>query len=109
MPGKTGVDIGTQILDGELFDFDTEVQPLLEVLVGRSLEQAIVEVMHEEEVADLKEQQQRLMAIREQEKAEIRRLEEQERRLMSEKVMFDFLRKRNIQIKTIFYLSRNEE
>lgn len=69
-----------------MFDFDIEVQPILETLVGRTLEQALIEVMHEEELADLKEQQQRLMAIREREEAEIRRLEEQERRLTAEKV-----------------------
>ncbi|XP_063698063.1 uncharacterized protein LOC134829002 [Culicoides brevitarsis] len=85
VPGKVGVDVCTEIADGELFDFDLEVQPILETLVGRTLEQALIEVMHEEELADLKEQQQRLLAIREKEEAEIRRLEEQERRLTAEK------------------------
>lgn len=58
VPAKIGVDVETEILEGELFDFDTEVQPLLEVLVGKSVEQGLMEVMHEEEVADMKEQQQ---------------------------------------------------
>ena len=39
IPPKTGVDIATQILEGELFDFDLEVRPILEVLVGKTLEQ----------------------------------------------------------------------
>uniref|UniRef100_A0A336LMR2 CSON012980 protein n=1 Tax=Culicoides sonorensis TaxID=179676 RepID=A0A336LMR2_CULSO len=85
VPGIAGVDASTEILDGELFDFDTEVQPIIETLVGRTLEQALIEVMHEEELADLKEQQQKLLAIREKEEAEVRRLEEQEMRLKSEK------------------------
>lgn len=85
VPQKTGIDAETQILEGELFDFYTEVQPIIEALVGRTIEQAVIEVMHEEELADLKEQQQRLLAIREREEAEIHRLELQECRLDAEK------------------------
>lgn len=36
---KSGVDISTQILSGELFFFDEEVQPILESLIGKILEQ----------------------------------------------------------------------
>lgn len=36
--------------DGGPFDFEVEVQPLLEVLVGKTLEQALVEVYREEEL-----------------------------------------------------------
>lgn len=57
MPAKIGCDASTQILEGELFDFDTEVQPILEALVGKTLEQALLEVMHDEELADMKEKQ----------------------------------------------------
>lgn len=78
--------MATEILDAELFDFDTEVQPILETLVGRSAEQALVEVMHEEELADMREQQQHFLAIREAEMAELRRLEAEEIRIQSEKV-----------------------
>ena len=41
----------------QLFDFDIEVRPLLEVLVGKTVEQALVEVMEEEELAALRRQQ----------------------------------------------------
>ena len=37
-PKKTGVDVSTQIWDGELFNFDFEVQPILNVLVHKTLE-----------------------------------------------------------------------
>jgi radial spoke head protein 3 len=60
-PAKVGFDVGTEIADGDLFDFDTEVEPMLEVLIGKTLEQALIEVMHEEEIADLKEQQERFV------------------------------------------------
>ena len=32
VPAKTGADVATQILPGELFDFDLEVRPVLEVI-----------------------------------------------------------------------------
>lgn len=89
---KIGVDVSTEIDDGELFDFDSEVQPILETLIGRTLQQALNEVIHEEEVAELREQQQRMQATREAELAELRRLEDKEKKLQSEKVRsFNFL------------------
>jgi hypothetical protein len=42
-----------QIEEGDLFDFDEEVEPMIEVLVGRTLEQAIMEVMEEKQIANL--------------------------------------------------------
>ena len=42
---------------GELFDFDAEVEPLLEVLVGKVLEQSLMEVLEEEELAAMKAHQ----------------------------------------------------
>ncbi|XP_062544485.1 radial spoke head protein 3 homolog B isoform X3 [Armigeres subalbatus] len=85
VPQKIGHDVGTEILDGELFDFDTEVQPIVEVLVGRTIEQALIEVLHEEEIAEMKRQQQQIMAIREAELAELRRLELEDRKIQAEK------------------------
>ena len=58
VPAKIGCDIGTEIADGDLFDFDAEVQPVVEALVGRTIEQALIEVLHEEELAEMKMQQQ---------------------------------------------------
>ncbi|XP_067002370.2 uncharacterized protein Rsph3 [Anabrus simplex] len=85
VPAKTGVDAETQIYPGDLFDFDLEVQPILEVLVGKTLEQAMLEVLEEEELAALRAQQRRYLDLRAGEKAEELRLEEQERRLREEK------------------------
>ena len=41
----------------QLFEFDLEVRPILEVLVGKAVEQALLEVMEEEELANLRMQQ----------------------------------------------------
>ncbi|CAL8317862.1 unnamed protein product [Merluccius merluccius] len=85
IPAKTGKDVATQIEDGELFDFDVEVQPVLEVLVGKTVEQSLLEVMEEEEMACLRAQQRSFQELRNAELAEVQRLEEQERRRREEK------------------------
>lgn len=85
VPAKTGKDIATQILEGELFDFDVEVRPILEVLVGKTVEQSLLEVMEEEELANLRSQQRAFEELRNAELVEQQRLEEQERRHREEK------------------------
>ncbi|KAL6422086.1 hypothetical protein ACFW04_010859 [Cataglyphis niger] len=84
-PNEIGQDACTQIEPGELFDFDIEVQPILEVLVGKTVEQALIEVLEEEEIASLKEQQRRFHELYAAEKAEEQRLAEEERRRREEK------------------------
>lgn len=69
----------------QLFDFDIEVKPILEVLVGKTIEQALLEVMEEEELANLRAQQRRFEELRNAELVETQRLEEQERRHREEK------------------------
>ncbi|XP_015243484.1 PREDICTED: radial spoke head protein 3 homolog isoform X1 [Cyprinodon variegatus] len=85
IPAKTGVDAETQIEEGELFDFDLEVQPVLEVLVGKTIEQSLLEAMEEEELACLRNQQRIFQELRNNELAEMQRLQEQERRRQEEK------------------------
>ncbi|XP_076021406.1 radial spoke head protein 3 homolog B-like [Genypterus blacodes] len=84
-PPKFGENVGTQIEEGELFDFDREVQPSLEVLVVKTMEQALLEVMEEEELACLRAQQRAFHEVRNAELAEVHRLEQQERRRNEEK------------------------
>merc|ERR1711981_306001 len=85
VPAKTGADVATQILPGELFDFDIEVRPILEVLVGKTCEQAVMEVCEEEELATLRSHQRRFQQRRAAELAETQRLAEQDRRREDEK------------------------
>ncbi|NWI63236.1 RSPH3 protein, partial [Todus mexicanus] len=85
IPAKTGEDVATQIEEGELFDFDIEVKPILEVLIGKTIEQALLEVMEEEELAQLRAHQRAYAELRNAELAEVQRLEEQDRRYREEK------------------------
>jgi hypothetical protein len=54
VPAKIGVDTGTQVEDvRELFDFDKEVTPILEVIVQKTIEQSLFELSSEHELASL--------------------------------------------------------
>mgnify|MGYP000152981385 CR=1 FL=1 len=86
IPTKTGVDKETQILPGDLFDFDLEVEPILEVLVGKTLEQGLMEVLEEEELENIRKHQEEFEQIRNAELAEVQRLEEEVKRKDQEKV-----------------------
>jgi hypothetical protein len=51
---KTGIDKITQIEDYDLFDYDREVQPILNVLLTKSVEQALLEVEEETELEEIR-------------------------------------------------------
>ncbi|VDN13546.1 unnamed protein product [Dibothriocephalus latus] len=59
MPSKSGLDKATEILPDDLFFFEVEVRPILEILVGKTIEQALIEVLEEEELATIRDQQLR--------------------------------------------------
>lgn len=54
VPKKTGIDKITQIEDYDLFDYDVEVQPILNVLLNKSIEQATLEVEEEHELDQIR-------------------------------------------------------
>lgn len=54
MPKKTGIDKITQIEDYDLFNYDEEVQPILNVLLSKSVDQAILEVEEEQEIDSIR-------------------------------------------------------
>jgi hypothetical protein len=54
VPKKTGIDKVTQIGDYDLFDYEREVQPILNVLLTKSVEQALMEVEEETELDEIR-------------------------------------------------------
>ena len=48
IPTSSGEDKETQVYDGELFEFNLEVEPILEVLVGKAIDQSLIEVIEEQ-------------------------------------------------------------
>jgi len=85
VPTKIGKDAETQILTGDLFDFDIEVEPLLELLIGKTIHISMLELMQEEEIAAIRRQQEEFEAIRNVELSEVQRLESEARRKAEEK------------------------
>lgn len=78
VPKKTGVDASTQMdpeEDDALFDFDTEVEPILDVLVGKILDQSLMEVEQEVELKALAGRKSSLYAAKTQEVAAFRSAE----------------------------------
>ena len=56
MPTVMGVSKKTLVEDNELFLYEEEVEPILSVLCGKTLELARMEVLQEEEIAEMKRQ-----------------------------------------------------
>ncbi|EAN88141.1 putative radial spoke protein 3 [Trypanosoma cruzi] len=85
VPVKSGRDAESQINEGDLFHFDDAVDPILDVMVGKTLEQAMLEVLQEEELELLRQQQLDFEQRRKEELLEAQRLEAREKRLFEEK------------------------
>ncbi|KAL0222675.1 hypothetical protein P9112_002065 [Eukaryota sp. TZLM1-RC] len=84
VPVKSGVDVTTQIEEGDLFDFDREVVPIVDVLVSKALEQGLAEVLEEEEIAALRRRRDDFSQRRNAELSQTERIEAMERRKRDE-------------------------
>lgn len=77
IPKKTGIDKITQIEDYDLFEYEREVQPILNVLLTKTVEQALLEVEEEFELDDIRRFkegcEQRLQVEREEWQKEVKR------------------------------------
>lgn len=78
MPIKRGIDKKTLVEDNELFSFEDEVEPILSVLCGKTLEMARMEVLEEEELREMKEQQDHYNRMLQAEHTDITRMENNE-------------------------------
>jgi len=82
--GKTGEDKGCQIEDGDLFNFDEEVQPLVHIIVSKTLEESRREVLEEEELRHIKEQQDKYKKLNEMNINRIKSIENKEKKRFEE-------------------------
>jgi hypothetical protein len=85
IPPKNGIDIEIQVVESDLFNFDFEVQPIVSTIVGKTLEQAFLEVNEEEELIAIRRHKEAIEHQRNVELADVQRLEEAERRKFEEK------------------------
>jgi hypothetical protein len=85
VPKKTGIDVGTQVDLDELFDFDLEVGPILDVIVNKTLEQARMEVEEEEELAVIRGERRNYDVMHQAERARIAALEKEQKKKQKKK------------------------
>eukprot|EP00614_Pseudopedinella_elastica_P025214 CAMPEP_0172626526 /NCGR_PEP_ID=MMETSP1068-20121228/150747_1 /TAXON_ID=35684 /ORGANISM="Pseudopedinella elastica, Strain CCMP716" /LENGTH=367 /DNA_ID=CAMNT_0013436159 /DNA_START=184 /DNA_END=1287 /DNA_ORIENTATION=+ len=85
VPAKSGQDAASQVDVAEIFDFNAEVAPILEVLVGKTLQTSMLEVMEEEELAAIRRRQDEFEEERNAELMEVQRLEAEAARKFAEK------------------------
>ena len=83
MPRLMGVSKKTLVEDNELFLFEDEVEPILSVLCGKTLEVARMEVLQEEEIFEMKRQQTNFQNLQGTENDEIRKMEELEEKKLA--------------------------
>jgi hypothetical protein len=81
---KRGCDAKTLVEDNELFIFDHDVEPILSVLCGKTLEAARMEVLEEEELRVMREQQKHFEDVKNAENLEAQRMEQAELRKKQE-------------------------
>ena len=101
-PKKTGIDVECQIEDGDLFNFDTEVQPLVHIIVSKTLEESRREVLEEEELKHIKEQQKKYKNLNEANNNRIKSIEEREKKIFEEHNRKKELKQNRIKLTKIF-------
>lgn len=86
MPNPEGEAKSVQVndRDPDLFDFDLEVEPILQVLVGKALEHAHIEIIEDFEKVELEKHKKLFFQIREAELMETQRMEGSRKRRIEE-------------------------
>lgn len=75
IPRIEGIDKAINLSSTDLFDFNLEASPILQVLCGRALEQGLIEVKEEHEFDSFKKHNRKFKQLRESELLETQRLE----------------------------------
>jgi len=68
----------TQTIDEELFNYDEEVMPILEVLADKTIEQSIIELEEENELNSIDKFKREIKEVRKKRAEEIQELERSE-------------------------------
>ena len=101
-PKKTGIDVECQIEDGDLFNFDEEVQPLVHIIVSKTLEESRREVLEEEELKHVKQQQKKYKKLNEANDKRVKSIEDKEQKRFSEHNKKKELKQKRIELTKTF-------
>jgi len=86
VPQPRGVDMETQVEDSDLFDFDVEVEPIVQTIVGSTLEKSLAEVIEEIDLEEDFEAREVFELVRISERLECERVEQNDVRKRAERV-----------------------
>mmetsp|Transcript_32161 Transcript_32161/g.70064 ORF Transcript_32161/g.70064 Transcript_32161/m.70064 type:complete len:107 (-) Transcript_32161:1863-2183(-) len=75
---SSGIHMCTQTVDAELFDFHTEVMPILEVLADKTIEQSILELEEHHEIHSIDNYKREIKDLRKKRFEEIQEIERNE-------------------------------
>jgi hypothetical protein len=101
-PEKKGIDTETQIDDGELFNFDVEVAPLVQVIVSKTLEDSRREVLEEEEMKNIDFQMNKFKLKKKEENDKIKEFENEEKKRFNERLKKKKEKENKIEITKMF-------
>ena len=93
MRPKYGIDVSTQVDVKEVFDFDAEVEPILEVITGKVIQRSVAEIIEEQELKQIESQEKkfqqerntRLAKLQNEKKKQLRLQKERENRVKNQK------------------------
>lgn len=74
-----GIHALVQTNDKELFNFDLEVMPILEVLADKTIEQSVIEMREQSEIANIDEFKRKIKELRKSRQEQINDLEDKEK------------------------------
>lgn len=83
--GKTGLDMAVQVDSSELFDFDRDVQPLLDVVIDKTVDQALTEIRNEHVLRTLLQHKRALEEVADAERQRIDMMQQKERQRLADK------------------------
>lgn len=96
-------DFASEIKKGDLFDFDEEVEPIVNVLLYKTLEESRMEVLEEEEIKEMKQQELEFEKIRNRELIQVQKLENREKRRNEEIDRRNIEKEISLQMRKIFH------
>jgi hypothetical protein len=108
VPKKTGIDAETQVGDYDLFYYDDAVLPILNVVVDKTLEQALLEVEEESELKALDKFKKEIERKKQQEKDDWKHeIKEEKARLKQKNELLEVMRKKKrMMVETTHKLQR---
>ena len=101
-PEQKGLEKETQIGDSDLFNFDYEVQPLVQILVSKTIEDSRREVLEEEELEEMEKEKQKYKKLNQEDEQRIKKIEENERQRYEERLRKKEDKKRRYELAKIF-------